>query len=43
MSLKFSKGSPRLGRIRMYSDRMIASCKDLASECTVSKNQAIQK
>ena len=38
MSLKFSKGSPRLDRIKRYSDRMISSCKDLASECTVSHN-----
>ena len=43
MSLKLPrKNAPKpsvvvQGRLRRYSDRMIASCKDLAAECAVSK------
>ena len=42
MSLKLPRkqfNKPNLvvqGRLRRYSDRMISSCKDLASECAVS-------
>lgn len=28
------------GRLRRYSDRMIASCKDLAAECAVSDEKS---
>ena len=42
MSLKLPRKNPPKpsvvvqGRLRRYSDRMIASCKDLAAECAVS-------
>ena len=36
-NLKISQPAPlQQGRLRRYSDRMIASCKDLAAECAVS-------
>ena len=38
-NLKISQQTPsqlQPGRLRRYSDRMIASCKDLAAECAVS-------
>ena len=43
-NLKISQQQPvsiQPGRLRRYSDRMIASCKDLAAECAVSDEKSL--